>query len=103
MKQLKINDKETILDVVTKINPKDKDIIIFSIKVDDQGYPVCALDYLQSFFSIIGKFLNDKIDYMILPSSIEILSADEAKKQILKLNKIFGNFVKEEKEKRVDE
>jgi hypothetical protein len=35
MEQLKINDKETILDVVTKINPKDKDIIIFSVKVDD--------------------------------------------------------------------
>jgi len=52
---------------------------------------------------MIGKFLDDTIGYMILPSSIEILSADEAKKQIIKLNEIFGNSIKEEKEKTDDE
>jgi hypothetical protein len=51
---------------------------------------------------MIGKFLSDKIDYMILPSSIKILSADEAKEQITKLNEIFGNFIKKKGEKRID-
>ena len=94
-------DKNEILSSIEKIKPSSGDVLLFSIKTDDNGVPLADIEVVQQTAQMVGDALLDKGVGIFLLDKICLFSVESSEKAIKRLeNCIFA--IQEANEKLVD-
>lgn len=94
-------DKNEILSSIEKIKPSSGDVLLFSIKTDDDGVPLADVEVVQETAEILNDILPEGAVGIFLLDKIFLSSVENSEKAIKRLeNCIFA--IQEANEKLVD-
>lgn len=94
-------DQNEILSSIEKIKPSNGDVLLFSIKTDDNGVPLADIDVVQQTAQMVGDILLDKGVGIFLLDKVCLFSIESSEKAIKRLENCIS-AIQEANEKLVD-
>ncbi len=90
MKKMTVMDltADNVINGITKISPKDGDVLLFHIKTDQNGFPLCDLETVQETANMVSSLLEDRnVKCLFLFDKICLFSVENAERAIKSLKK----------------
>lgn len=94
-------DKNEILSSIEKIKPSSGDVLLFSIRTDDDGIPLADVEVVQETAEILNDILPEGAVGIFLLDKIFLSSVENSEKAIKRLEKCIS-AIQEANEKLVD-
>ncbi len=94
-------DKNEILSSIKKIKPSSEDVLLFSIRTDDDGVPLADVEVVQETAEILNDILPEGTVGIFLLDKIFLSSVESSEKAIKRLENCIS-AIQEANEKLVD-